>query len=159
MSINYTPRTWVAGETVTAALFNQEIRDPLIGMQTQYIPYTPTWTGLTLGNATQQFRYHQIGKQVHYYGRLTFGSTTTITSGSGCFPSMPVTPFASGGFGIFHTGDSWGFDNGAATWYPGVFQPAGAFYFPFQSIKSTTPLTTAPVAGDILQFSIRYEAA
>ncbi len=45
-----------------------------------YQSYTPTWTSLTVGNGTQAFSYTQINKMVHVFGRITFGSTTSISS-------------------------------------------------------------------------------
>ena len=45
-----------------------------------YTSYTPTITGITLGNGTLATSYAEIGKFVHYVGRITFGSTTSITT-------------------------------------------------------------------------------
>jgi hypothetical protein len=45
-----------------------------------YLSFTPTWTRLTLGNATTNVgRFTVIGKTVHIRARLVFGSTTSIT--------------------------------------------------------------------------------
>ena len=41
--------------------------------------FTPTWTNLTVGNATQTAKYCQIGKILFFEVRLVFGSTTSIT--------------------------------------------------------------------------------
>lgn len=43
--------------------------------------YTPTFTGITVGNGTVDFRYCQINKLVALYGRFTLGSTSAITAG------------------------------------------------------------------------------
>lgn len=51
--------------------------------------YTPTWTNLTVGNATQSWKYAQHGKIVFVTGSLTWGSTTSA-SGAVSF-SLPVT--------------------------------------------------------------------
>lgn len=51
--------------------------------------FTPTWTGLTIGNATVDAKYMQIGKTVHFFISATMGSTTTF---SGAFTAtLPVT--------------------------------------------------------------------
>lgn len=50
-----------------------------------YSTWTPTWTGLTVGNATQTARYTQVGKTVRFDLELIFGSTTSITAS---FPSF-----------------------------------------------------------------------
>lgn len=54
--------------------------------------YTPTFTNLTVGNGTTAFTYVQIGKTVHVRGRLTFGSTTSVTGAISI--SLPVTATA-----------------------------------------------------------------
>ena len=41
--------------------------------------YTPSLTGITLGNGILTARYKKIGKTVFYTATLTFGSTTSIT--------------------------------------------------------------------------------
>lgn len=51
--------------------------------------YTPTLTGITLGNGTTAFTFVQQGKTVHVRGRLTFGSTTAVTGAASI--SLPVT--------------------------------------------------------------------
>lgn len=56
----------------------------------EWTAYTPTWTNLTVGNGSQEFRYIQIGKLVTVSGRFTFGSTTSVTS-SPIKLSLPVT--------------------------------------------------------------------
>jgi hypothetical protein len=43
--------------------------------------YTPTNTGLTLGNGTQTARYVKVGKTVFVSYRLVFGSTTSMPAG------------------------------------------------------------------------------
>jgi hypothetical protein len=46
-----------------------------------YATYTPTWTGLTVGNATvNTARFTVIGKTVHLRVRVVFGSTTAVTA-------------------------------------------------------------------------------
>lgn len=53
--------------------------------------YTPTWTGLTLGNGVTAGQWCRIGNSVFVRIQLTWGSTTAFTSGY-IYPSMPVTP-------------------------------------------------------------------
>lgn len=54
-----------------------------------YTSYTPTLSGLTLGNGTLLAGYAQIGKFVHTQFRFTLGSTSSVTGGIGF--SLPVT--------------------------------------------------------------------
>ena len=55
--------------------------------------FTPTNSGLTLGNGTEEARYTQIGKTVIFRYQLTFGSTTSI-SGT-LLVGLPVTANAA----------------------------------------------------------------
>lgn len=95
MSLNTTPRTWVAGEVVTAAEMNTEIRDALTGIQAAWSTYTPTWTAVTtnpvLGNGILAGRDLQVGKTIQFSIKLTDGSTTTYGSGGWKF-TVPVAP-------------------------------------------------------------------
>ena len=69
------------GQVLTAATMNS------IGAA--YETYTPTWSGLTVGNGTQAFYYGRINKLVYGYGTLTLGSTSSVT-GPVTF-TLPVT--------------------------------------------------------------------
>lgn len=42
--------------------------------------YTPTLSGITIGNGTLDFKYCQIGKTVHVKGQITLGSTSSVTT-------------------------------------------------------------------------------
>lgn len=75
------PRTWVAAETVTAALMNTHVRDNLKAIGDAWTAYTPTLTTWTLGNGTITGRYAFYGKTCVGALKLTIGSTTT-TAGS-----------------------------------------------------------------------------
>jgi hypothetical protein len=65
-----TPFPFTTGQVLTAAQMNS------IG---ETVSYTPTLTNLTLGNGTLSARYAQINNFVHYEGKITFGTTTSIT--------------------------------------------------------------------------------
>lgn len=79
------PRTWVSGEVLTAALLNTHVRDNLKAVGDAWTAYTPTWSATvtppTIGNGTLTGHAMQAGKMVHYRIALTFGSTTTVGSG------------------------------------------------------------------------------
>jgi hypothetical protein len=54
-----------------------------------WVAYTPTFTGFSLGNGSINFAYSKIGKTVLVRGRVTLGSTSTMT---GPFDfTLPVT--------------------------------------------------------------------
>lgn len=94
-----TPRTWVVGEVVTAALLNVEIRDQFASFFGAWSTYTVTWsattTNPTIGNGTLLGRYMKIGRTVHGHIDLICGSTTTYGSGTYSF-SLPAAAAASG---------------------------------------------------------------
>lgn len=51
--------------------------------------HVPTWTNLTVGNGSQTFQYRRSDGWCDYEGRLTFGTTTSVT---GLFTlSLPFT--------------------------------------------------------------------
>jgi hypothetical protein len=82
MGLNTTPRTWVAGETVSAAEMNTEVRDAITGIEAAWTAYSPSWTSTgtapVLGNGTLTGSYLRIGHTIFYKIRLTAGSTTTF---------------------------------------------------------------------------------
>lgn len=80
MGLNTTPRTWVAGETVTAAEMNTEIGAAFTGLQAAWVPYTPSLTGFVQGNGTLSARYRQIGKTVQARIAFLAGSTSTFST-------------------------------------------------------------------------------
>jgi hypothetical protein len=44
-----------------------------------FTSFTPSWSGLTIGNGTTTGAYTTIGDYVYGYANLTFGSTTSVT--------------------------------------------------------------------------------
>jgi hypothetical protein len=83
-----TPRTWVAGELVTAALLNAHLRDNLNALTT-WQSYTPTWVNVSLGNGSLVGKYISAGKLVLFKIDAVWGTTTSSTS-TWTF-SLPVT--------------------------------------------------------------------
>ena len=49
-----------------------------IGAGASWAAWTPTWTNLTVGNATQTARYSQSGKTVFFSLKLVLGSTSSV---------------------------------------------------------------------------------
>lgn len=103
MSVNSSPRTWVAGETVTAAEMNAEIRDFAIGLQGSWTidgrASSAIWTAASgnpvLNNGSIISKYLQVGKTVVWAVRIIAGSGTTFgTNGWQLNPPLPiVTPY------------------------------------------------------------------
>ena len=84
MSINRTAHTF-GGEAATSTRMNAEVKALWDGLQDSWDAYTPAWastsTQPTLGNGVLTGRYMQVGKTVHWYIQLKFGTTTTRGSG------------------------------------------------------------------------------
>jgi len=81
-----TPFPFTASTVLTAAQMNS------IG---ETVAYTPAWTGLTVGNGTNVGSYNIINKVIHVEGKVTFGSTTSITA-SNPYSTLPVAAVTSG---------------------------------------------------------------
>lgn len=90
-----TPRTWVAGEIVTAAIMNVHVRDQFNAIGSAWTSWTPAWTAATsnpaIGNGTIVGNYIQAGKLIIFRIIITAGSTTTFGTGAYSF-TYPVAP-------------------------------------------------------------------
>lgn len=159
------PRTWLAGEVLTAALLNTHLRDNLNAIGT-WASYTVSWTASTtnpvLGNGTLSGKYIQAGKLVIVEILLTAGSTTTFGSGlmSLSLPAAPRVSQRQAFTGTFR-------DVSASDTYPlfGVLTSGTVDLLttpttagnPLRSFGSSTPVTLA--TGDMIAISGTYEAA
>jgi hypothetical protein len=120
--------------------------------------FTPTWSNLTVGNGTVVAKYVRIGSMVTYTGKITIGSTTSVSgfvnitlpftaedsfmNGSARF-SDDATRNYVGAVSITATGSSLGFTH----------SESGGF----GSWNATNPFTIA--AGDLVSWNITYQAA
>lgn len=90
------PRTWVAGEVVSAALMNTHVRDNLLelnGTASAWTAYTPTVSNITVGNGVLVGAYKQRGKSVEFRIAFTLGSTSAVGTDPNFSP--PVTSVAT----------------------------------------------------------------
>jgi hypothetical protein len=166
VSLVSTPRTWVAGEVVTALEMNTEIRDPLTGIQAAWTAWTPTFSsGLTVGNGTLTGSYLQVGKKVTCRMSFTFGSTSAVTAPRLQFPVAINSTYA-----VNHAlaGSAFFFDTSATGRFAGLpmvndttTSSVGAIYFlnvaSGGGVAAAVPMTWA--TGDLLTCSFVYEAA
>jgi hypothetical protein len=119
-----------------------------------YDSIAPTLTNITIGNGDVVTRHRRIGNLVHFYGRITLGSTTVI--GTNPQVSVPI------GFGLFNAGvgSAWYYDASATVYAAGVcplfFGTDLNFVYQNQLVSATVPFTWA--GSDILQWNITYEA-
>lgn len=160
-----TPRTWVAGETVTAALMNSDLRDPLAALSGAWNSWTPTLnqnTSTNISKTVNKAGYLQIGKLVIATCRLT--SSGTGTSGSYVWVSLPVTPVSGIDGSVIGSGQ---YTDATADKYPAMilaltngvrFMRADAS----QAAASGTGIGIDPVltvaSGDSCSFTVIYEA-
>lgn len=93
--------TFTVGQVLTAAELNAA---------GAWTVFTPSWTNLTVGNATQSFRYSTFNKIMFIRGTLTFGTTTTMgtapaftipTSATAVQVSLGVTQYTDSGTAVY----------------------------------------------------------
>lgn len=132
--------------------------------------WAPTLGAITIGNGTTVAKYTQIGKTIHAYLEITWGSGT---SQSGTFTfTLPATASASYTASRHVIGEVSMWDNSASQLYsarafltanttvtPRLFHSDGAFlYSPSTDIISATqPVTWA--VSDVFSAYLTYEAA
>lgn len=160
-----TPRTWAAGEVITAAIMNTHVRDNFNALGSPWTSFTPTWTANTanpsIGNGTMVGNYIQAGKLVMFRIIITAGSTTNWGTGtySWAYPVAPVT--STNGTGLALTGVYW--NNGGNQPWGLTCVSNGSSTFRMATTSGNSFITNAyPVAGatgNIISVSGTYEAA
>jgi hypothetical protein len=127
--------------------------------------YTPTFTNLTTGNGTIDFRYAQVGKVVFVDGSFTLGSTSSI---SGYVEmTLPVTAnrikqaASLGVVTLRDAGTAWylGYviDANSATAVEIIALNASGTYTTLGSLSATVPFTWT--TSDFFTVNFTYEAA
>ncbi|WP_406056215.1 hypothetical protein OG462_09045 [Streptomyces sp. NBC_01077] len=125
-----TPRTWVVGEVVTAAMLNAEVRDQWTDLISGWTNYTPSWTATgtapVLGNGSIFGRYKLVGKVCTVNLEAVFGTTSTFGSGAWGF-SVPFTAAspASSSTNFSYLGAARG--HNASQWVTGTVAVAKGF--------------------------------
>ena len=171
----------IAANPLTApshAQQHSDINDAMEAVQTKlaigntligtYVSFTPSLNNITLGNGTLTTNYCTVNEFVHFYGKLVFGSTTSITTnGSIVLPLTPDTssPVVATMMGVssftdVSTGNTFfgqpnvnGVGNAI---FGGVAQASGTYT---QSVgwTSTSPFTWA--VGDYYSWNVVYKKA
>jgi hypothetical protein len=104
--VTFAPRTWVVGETVTAAMMNTEIRDQINEILAAWTSFTPAWassgTQPAIGNGSIVGRYMKVGRTCTFAFILTAGSTTTFGTGGYTW----TLPFASANTTVHYLGSA-----------------------------------------------------
>lgn len=163
--MTFSPRTWVVGETVTAAMLNAEIRDQLNSMFDVWTSFTPVWsssgTAPAIGNGSIVGRYMKIGRTVHAVIRMTCGATTTYGTGSYSW----TLPFTASNTIADYLGEARLV--GASAWHGqavlsansnlvSALLPGNATSTLSTAMTGTTPKTV--LSGDILRIQIAYQS-
>lgn len=162
------PRTWVAGEVVTAALLNTHLRDNLLWLGSgNWSSYTPTWTSTgtapAIGNGILEGRYVRIGNTIHFRIGLIPGGTTTYGTGAWFF-ALPAaartgSQGTSGQVARIPVGNGILIDiSGGNTLFSAILESSTNIVtsYPGGNLSGTTPITF--VSGDQVQIHGSYEA-
>lgn len=169
------PRTWLAGEVVTAAHMNTHVRDNLVTGFTSALFDNTTWkcqidtTGST-GPNDQSIAgsYVRTGAAVNAWGRVLFNSPTTYGSAGCNYYVAPPKPCASylptGSQAGATVGSGFFFDNSANDTYilAVIAYTTNQFAFRFNSVgttdlglvNSTNPVTVS--TADRFSFHLAY---
>lgn len=138
----------------------------------QWFNYTPTWTNLTVGNATTIYRYTQIGKTVFVQIKLTFGNTSSMGTGPRFTLPVPENTTTYPALTNNYIGDFLIEDSGTANYtgtvliggsggsgkaYLYVKAVSGAYVNAANPITSTIPMTWT--TNDFITLAFAYEAA
>lgn len=130
-----------------------------------FTTWTPTYTGLSVGNGTVTARYNQIGKMVHAEFIFVLGSTSSISGSINV--SLPVTAKVGGSLSAGPTAvflDTGVAFYGAIPVISGSGTLAELFAVYAGSTYATYAITTSSVpftwgTNDSISFNITYEAA
>lgn len=132
----------------------------------QYFSYTPTWTNLTVGSATQLWRFTVKGKSVHVYGHINLSSSTVGTGPVFTTPTTLSSNYQVGSFAhplghaIYndagvqqYVGAVWTYSTNTQV-QPIVIQPSGSYVLP-SGLAASIPFAFGN--GDRLVFDFMYE--
>lgn len=120
--------------------------------------YTPSWVGLTLGNAVTSARYSIDAGMVAVTLAVLLGTTSAVTGGISV--SLPVAARS----GTTATGGGWSQPTGSGSYYPMVaFHSSSTTLVAVRTVGTTLDSTgpTLPAAwapGGMLRLTLTYEA-
>ena len=127
--------------------------------------YTPTFSGITIGNGTVNFKYAKLGKTVHVRGVFTFGTTSALTTtvDIGLPFNSVAYPFAQcvGNFNTYSSlfAGSMVYVGSSSNFRCVLYNTAGTFAVP-QDLSTTVPYGAGNWnTGKQIMVSFTYEAA
>lgn len=151
-----TPATVVAGQKLTSALWNDEVRGPLTALAGPWNAFTPTLSqGVSTDiAATKACEYVRVGKYVTAKYRVD--ATAGGSSGSDIALTLPVTAASSG----YVAGSAYYIDANSTDYVAGVWvETTTTVRFIVAAGKIGSSPAIAVESGDIVTFTITYEAA
>ena len=159
-----TPRTWSAGETVTAALMNSDVRDPLAALAGAWNSYTPTvdqGASTNIAKTVNYAKYLQFGKLV--ICQVSLSMTGAGTSGAWISVTLPATAATS----ALIVGSGRYVDTSGSYYTATAYTLSTTKVVLIVDATTTTTGTKAigedpaiaVASGDAFQFSVIYEAA
>ena len=152
-------KTWVAGDVVTAADTNTY----LTHTGAAWNSYTPVVVqGTTPTLTVNSARWHRTGRLITCQVVLTI--TSSATAANNVTISLPVTALSTSVYSVFGSGGI--YDSSAALAYYGNVRFATTTTVTIQNaftsldgILGTSGFTAALANGDIISFTVQYEAA
>lgn len=168
MAYPATPKTWVAGDVLTAAQLNAELRDALLAAfplgppDTAWTSYTPTLTQPGAVTKTVTYaRYTRVGRLITVNALLTV--TGTGTASNNVLVGLPVAAAQAANLCV---GSGYIFDTSAGTTFKGLLAVTSSTTVGFLPANTITPgflgndtFTAALAAGDAVTFIATYESA
>jgi hypothetical protein len=157
--------TTKANSQIIDASHINSLQDEVVALETDLLKawtaFTPTWTNLTVGNATNSGKYLQIGKIVWFRIDLALGNTSSV-SASAVSVNFPVTAAIGSSFAVAH-GEAIDISTGDAFDVHGRLASAAAFaIFTDNGTKLVTMTSTVPftwTTSDELHLVGFYESA
>ena len=156
-------------ETTTKKITASELVTYVTSGLGTYTAYTPTLSGITIGNGTIDAEYCRVNNFVHVIGRIVLGSTSSVTGTS--YLTLPVNCDATQSPDTCSLGDMYFVDTSAGTTYPSDGVTSGSLagrayisaltasgtYLQRSNISATVPFTWA--VDDSISFNFYYKAA
>jgi hypothetical protein len=153
------PGGWATNDIPTASEINSYFQQ-----RDAWASFTPAWTNLSVGNGSNIGRYNQVGRIVHWYALVVFGSTTSISG------SVDLTLPVEASRNVQPDMQALGYDASGGSVYPLVplmvstttltiyAVSTSASYAASAALSSTIPFGVAWTTSDVLSVGGTYEA-
>jgi hypothetical protein len=166
MAYPATPKTWVAGDVLTAAQMNAELRDALLAAfplsVNAWTTYTPTLTQSGAVTKTVTYgKYQRVGRMIT--AAVLLSCTGAGTAANAILAGLPVTAATPANVAI---GSGWILDASTSNLYKAVIEVNSSTTVLFRPTSTVNNdklgeavMTAALAAGDLITFTATYESA